>query len=129
MTADPSVIKALTGIHVLVVDPGPDVRDLLESVFAYCGAFVTHAASTEEAIRLSERETPDVVVIDLEIADEEASSLRRLGTLRADRTVPVLAFVRGAEDERVYAGFEARIRKPADPWSLCRMLAGLVRKP
>ena len=54
---------------MLLVDDDPDLRDLLEVMLEEDGRFrvVGHAADGIEALRLAERQSPDVVVLDLQM--------------------------------------------------------------
>lgn len=127
MTREPDVLKALVGVHVLIVDADAAARDLLESVLAYCGAFVTSSATARDGLAYFRRKTTDVVLADVTLPNAEAYRLvREIGA-----QVPVLALTIGdgdGPDRTLAAGFHAHLRKPIDPWELCRVVAGLVRK-
>jgi CheY-like chemotaxis protein len=132
---DPLPGDALAGIHVLVVDDDGDARELLQVVLRYCGALVTVASGAGEALEALERVIPDIVVCD--IAMPQRDGYWFIGSLRArpaDRggSVPVIAVTaHGAThgpDRTLPAGFQAHIRKPVDPWELCRVVAAMTRK-
>ena len=124
---EPEVLKALVGVRVLVVDSDPDARVLLESVLAYCGAFVTTVETAADALDHVHGSAVDVVVADLALPDEESYWLVR----EAGPRVPFLALASRTEDgpdRTLAAGFQGHLRKPVDPWELCRVVAGLARK-
>ena len=130
---EPGTPKLLLGIRILVVEGETDARDLLDAVFAYCGALVTQASSAREAILQARALRPDVMVCDLALPGEDGYWLIR--ELRAlDGTtgaLPVVALSAGREHTSARtcaAGFDAFMRKPIDPWDLCGVIAGLVRK-
>jgi CheY-like chemotaxis protein len=130
VAGEPGVLKLLLGIHILVVDPDVDARELLEALLSYCGGFVTHAASTAEAVEIIARRTPDIVVMELSMAEADGVALRAIRGGRTD--IPLVAVVAGRDhvDERIRrAGFQAYVRKPVDPWELCRIIASVARKP
>jgi CheY-like chemotaxis protein len=123
----PDFVKALVGVRVLVVDSDPDARVLLESVLAYCGAFVTTVASAAEALDHVLGASVDVVIADVTLPDDGSYRLVR----DAGTRVPFVALAAGSEDgpdRTIAAGFQGHLRKPVDPWELCRVVAELARK-
>ena len=127
MTREQDVLKALVGVHVLIVDGDPEARALLESVLIYCGAFVASSPSAREGVDHVRRKPTDVVLADVTLPDEEGYWLvREIGA-----HVPVLALTTSTgdgPDRTLTAGFHAHLRKPVDPWELCRVVAELARK-
>jgi PleD family two-component response regulator len=114
VAGDSALATALVGVHVLLVDPDDDARDLLIAVLAYCGASVTSAASEIEALALANTKTPDVVVAEVAMPEGDGYGLaRRVTALTEPRA----------------SGFDAHFPKPVDPWALCRMVASLAREP
>jgi CheY-like chemotaxis protein len=123
------------GVHVLVVDDDDDARQLLRTVLQYCGALVTVTASAREALSVVARVTPDALVSDIAMPQEDGYwLLRQLRALPATHggAIPAIALTaHGAAhgpDRTLGAGFQAHLRKPIDPWELCRAVAGLVRR-
>ena len=127
MAREPDVLKALAGIHVLVVDGDPAARELLQSVLSYCGAFVASSATAQEALEYFQSKPTDVVIADVTLPNDEGYWLvREIGA-----RLPVLALTTGSRDgpdRTLAAGFHAHLRKPVDPWELCRVVAELARK-
>lgn len=133
--SDPLPTDALVGVHVLVVDDDDDARQLIRTILQYCGALVTVVPSAREAMRTLARVTPDVVLSDIAMPNEDGYWL--IGQLRAlqpDRggAIPAIALTAHGHlhgpDRTLEAGFQAHLRKPIDPWDLCRTIAGVVRK-
>jgi CheY-like chemotaxis protein len=126
---------ALVGLHVLVVDDDPEARDLIRTVLEYGGALVTVVATAREALRQLQRLTPDVLVSDIAMPHESGYWLireaRALGTVKGQR-VPAIALTAHGDahgpERTLAAGFDAHLRKPIDPWELCRHIAALARK-
>ena len=127
MAREPDVLKALVGIHVLLVDGDQYARELLESVLTYGGAFVASSADAQEALAYFQKKGGDVVIADVTLPNDEGYRLvREIGA-----RVPMLAITTGSgdgPDRTLAAGFHAHLRKPVDPWELCRLVAGLARK-
>lgn len=123
----------LNGTSVLVIDDDASVSEVLASILRHCGARVETAASVKLGIRAIEREVPDVIVCDIAMPNEDGFDFARwLATSRAANTVPLVAVTAFGrpEDERrtLAAGFARYVRKPIDPATLSRTIAGLTRR-
>jgi CheY-like chemotaxis protein len=62
--------------RVLVVDRSADTREVLRTALAGLGAQVFEATRADVAVELARKHRPDVIVLDLEIAQAATSSLR-----------------------------------------------------
>ena len=117
---------------MLVVDVDASARDLLREVLTYGGALVTEATSARDALAVVAAHRPDVIVASLAMPGEDGYWLARaLRAQSAARDTPLVALGGRREDDAdraTSAGFDAYASKPVDPWELCRMLAGVVRK-
>jgi CheY-like chemotaxis protein len=126
---------ALLGVHVVVVDDDASARDLLKTVLEYCGALVTVVESAPDALRALQRVTPDVLLSDIAMPEHDGywliDQLRMLPTATA-RAVPAVAITGHSDvhgpDRTLGSGFTAHLRKPVDPWELCRVIANLARR-
>jgi CheY-like chemotaxis protein len=106
--------RALSGLHMLVVDDDRDSREILRLLLAHYGASAGIATSAEAALSALQRLTPDVVLADIMLgASADGLWLRR----EAARQWPHVPFIAiSGEDfsgemlER--AGFVAYLRKP-----------------
>lgn len=80
----------LHGVHVLLVEDHAAVREVIARLLVEFGAAVTATAGVAEALEAFERERPDVVLSDIEMADEDGYALIRklrafpAGSWRAD---------------------------------------------
>jgi CheY-like chemotaxis protein len=126
---------ALIGVHVLVVDNDADAGDLIRTVLEYCGALVTVVSSAPAALSTLQRVTPDVVVADLVMPQRDGYWLiEHIRALPAARGGAIAAIaIAGADsahghDRTTGAGFQGHLRKPIDPWEMCRLIASLVRR-
>jgi CheY-like chemotaxis protein len=132
---EPLSSDALTGLHILVVDDDEDARELLRAVLGYCGALVTVVPGASDGLAAIRRVLPDAVVCDIAMPEHDGYwFLRALRALPPDKggAVPVLAVTAHGHlhgpDRTLPAGFDGHLRKPVDPWELCRALVGLVRR-
>jgi CheY-like chemotaxis protein len=124
----------LVGIHVLVVEDNADARDLFRTILQYAGALVTVASSAEQALEMCEEIVPDVLVTDVAMPERDgfwlvAELRRREG--RDRRSIPIVAVTgQGPASAGRYdaAGFVEVLRKPVDPWELCRVVEMHARR-
>lgn len=126
---------ALLGVHVLVADDDQNARALFATVLEYAGALVTLTASGREALDVLDRVLPDVLVTDIAMpAGDGYWLVRELRARRAGEgggipAVAITAYDQTHGPERTLAaGFAAHLRKPIDPWELCRIVAALGRR-
>ncbi len=125
---------ALVGIHVLVVDDDQDSRHLLKMVLEYCGALVTTVSSARDALRILARVTPDVLLTDIAMPEEDGYWLieRLRQQAGGESRVPAIAITAHGEEHGPHrtlaAGFQAHLKKPIDPWELCHAVASVVRR-
>ncbi len=124
---------ALIGVHALVVDDDADARDLIVTVLEYCGALVTPVTSASAALETLSRITPDIVLADVSLPHRDGYWLiQQLRALPHDGggTIAAIAISgRGSPhppDRALAAGYQGHLRKPIDPWEMCRLVATLV---
>ncbi|MGH7280296.1 MAG: ATP-binding protein [Polyangiaceae bacterium] len=119
-------------VRVLVVDDEEDARDLLGYVFAASGMECRAAASVEEAMKILESFTPEVIVSDIGMPVEDGFSfIRRIRTLEGDRaSIPAVALTAFAGTEQrkraLVDGFNVHLAKPVEPAKLVRTVLELV---
>ena len=124
-------LTALPGTRVLVVDDQDDERALLTAIFTRHGMEVRAAASVAEAFETLAEWTPNLIVSDLAMPNEDGYSLvRRLRSSRTFTAIPALAVTAHARpedrDAALAAGFNAYVSKPLDRELLLARAAGLV---
>ena len=123
-TAAASELPKLTGIHILVIDDQVLTRELVTAVFRRADADVSVAASVREGLALFRTRSPDIVVCDLAMPEEDGFAFVR--AIRAmpvpANATPVIAMTAfGRPEERQYAlaaGFDEYLKKPIDPLEL-----------
>jgi PAS domain S-box-containing protein len=119
----------LGGRVILVVDDDADTRAIIVAMLRRCGAEVHASASVDAAREALQRLTPDVLVTDIAMPEEDGLTL--LKHIRAHEAgskripiVAVTAFGREDEESRLRAeGFDAYVRKPLDPLHFARVIA------
>jgi PAS domain S-box-containing protein len=119
-------LAQLQSVSVLVVDDDPSAREVFTAMLEDHGAGVTCAASAAEAIRLLERQQPDVLILDIAMPNEDGLTLlRRIRAAedrRGDRSIPaiaVTAYAGASHREAILAaGFTEQLPKPVLPHDL-----------
>jgi|SRR5690349_5830810 CheY-like chemotaxis protein len=125
--------ELLAGIHVLVVEDNVDARELFKTILEYAGALVTVAAGAETALRMCEQILPDVILTDIAMPGRDGFWL--VGQLRSrgdgQRPIPAIAVTgqgHATAGRYTEAGFIEVLRKPIDPWELCRVVEMHARR-
>jgi CheY-like chemotaxis protein len=120
-------LDPLVGMRVLVVEDHDDTRDLLAQVLEHVGARVIASPSADEA--LAHLDQVDVIVTDIAMPVHDGFWLLHQ-IRRYYASTPVIA-VSGFSDLQAKALREAAftkvLRKPIDPWVLCREVANALR--
>lgn len=114
----------LDGIRVLLVEDDDDTRDVLTLGLELSGARVRAVSSARAAMRIIEEDTPDVILSDIGLPDEDGLELmRRVRQLPARRgripAAAVTAFTLSDDaDAALRAGFQRHFRKPVETGTL-----------
>lgn len=121
--------RASAARRILLVDDSLDTIQVLGWLLAAKGLQVQQAINVSQALEVAHAETPDVIVTDIGMPDQDGYDLLRL--VRADaklRHIPVIAatgYVGSREQEHMAeAGFSAALSKPFD---LAELMATLER--
>jgi PAS domain S-box-containing protein len=146
---EPSVVdsRPLAGVRVLLVEDDDDSRGLLSLILQRYGAEVVALASSTEAIDAFIQRTPDIVVSDIGMAEEDGYQLiRRLRSLPLQGSlltqsseaalpalVPAIALTGYAtikdRDLALASGYQLHIAKPVEPDNLVAAIVSLVKRP
>jgi PAS domain S-box-containing protein len=125
----------LDGLRVLAVDDEPDTRELLKAGLGHCGAVVTVVGSAAEAIEALRASTPDVLISDIGMPDEDGYALmRKVRALPAAEggNVPAIALTAYARVEdrmqALRAGYQMHVTKPVELAELAAIIASLSRR-
>src|SRR6185503_6277899 len=123
----------IRGTRILVVDDDADARELIKRLLEECGAQVTVASSSTEAIKIIRRGALDVLVSDIAMPGEDGNALvRHVPDLPPEQggelpAVALTAYAR-AEDrvKAIRAGFQMHLTKPVEPAELIAIVASLA---
>jgi PAS domain S-box-containing protein len=127
--------EKLDGLKVLVVDDEADTRELLRIGISQCGAETLTAGSAQEALKVLEKERPDLLISDIGMADEDGYELiRKVRALTGARggKIPAIALTAYARTEdrmkALRAGYQMHISKPVELAELVAVIASLIQR-
>jgi two-component system, OmpR family, KDP operon response regulator KdpE len=116
--------------EILIVDDEPMLRQALGTSLRTRGFETRDADSGEAGLASVAARTPDLVILDLGLPDDDG--IRVLQRLRAGSTVPVIVLTaRDAQDEKVRAldaGADDYVTKPFDPAELAARIRAILRR-
>jgi CheY-like chemotaxis protein len=125
----------LDGLRVLVVDDEADTREMLKAGLGQCGAEVTVAASSAEALTEIGKSPPGVLISDIGMPDEDGYALiRKVRGLPAGQggNVPAIALTAYARTEdrlqALRAGYQMHVTKPVELTELAAVVASLAKR-
>lgn len=123
---------ALAGVHVLLVEDDQDALIAMQVNLEHAGAVVVGATTARAALEALRQYTPNVILTDLKMPDEDGLSfVRELRRVTSMRGVPVLAVTGFQEfyDRRdlLEAGFIGVMRKPIDFSELIQTVGALAQ--
>jgi len=130
-------MPSLEGLLVLVVD-SDEAREMVATILQKRGARVTGLPSIQEAFAVIADQRPDVLLLDLELADAaEDSLIRKIRALPAEEggatpAAALAAFGAGDRTRALLSGFQLQLAKPVRPAELVAAvasLAGRTRQP
>lgn len=122
-----------TLLRVLVVDDEDDAREMLRYVFEASGIECRQAESAAAALSALDELTPDVIVSDIGMPEEDGYSLiRRIRTLPTEKNgIPAIALTAFASDgdrkRALVDGFNVHLTKPVEPAKLVNAVMDLAR--
>lgn len=116
--------------HIVVVDDEPDIRELLDDYLSHQGYRVTTACNAQEFRTLMDRESIDVVLLDVNMPGEDGFSLARsirenssMGILMVTSAIDVFDRVVGLE-----IGADDYVTKPFDLKEIAARISNLLRR-
>ena len=123
----------LEGIHVLLVEDDLDTLDLLSAALKHQKAIVTAVSSAAEALASIRAATPDIVVSDIAMPDEDGYELiKKIQAMGNGQPPPVIAITAYAKEEdrqkALSSGFESYLAKPIELSELVKAVAAGARK-
>lgn len=119
-------------IQILIVDDNPTNLKLASDVLEMEGYSTVRAADAEEAQKMLEQTTPDLILMDIALPGMDGLTLTR--KLKADerlKHVPVIALtafaMKGDDQKARDAGCDGYITKPIDTRKLAQQVADFLR--
>jgi PAS domain S-box-containing protein len=127
-------LPSLAGIKVLAIDDQAYTRDIVAAILRRAGAEVTTASSVREALECVAKSTPDVIVCDIAMPQEDGYTFVHELRTNPDAHVaslPVIAltaFGRAEDQESALAsGFNDYLKKPVEPADLANAVLRATR--
>ncbi|MDN4052425.1 winged helix-turn-helix domain-containing protein [Massilia sp. YIM B02763] len=119
--------------HILVVDPDPAVRQLLELNLRCAGHEVASCMDAESARLAIDDGLPDMLLLEWDLPRESGEALiRRLRASDATRALPIIMVARrGGEHDKILAlesGADDYLTKPFNPRELLARMQAVLRR-
>jgi two-component system cell cycle response regulator DivK len=119
----------MAGEQILVVEDNELNMKLFRDVLVATGYRALEATTGAEAIALATEQTPDLVLMDVQLPDVDGvQALRRLRANTRTAAIPILAVtsqsMRGDRERFLAEGFDGYVPKPVN----VRELLGIVRE-
>ncbi|MEZ6129993.1 MAG: response regulator [Planctomycetaceae bacterium] len=135
-TPNQTIVPGETSLNILVAEDIPANQKVVSAILKKRGHKVTIAHNGREAIDLCERDTFDVILMDVQmpVMDglQATKAIRELDA-NDSRRVPIVAMtahaMRGDRESCLAAGMDAYIAKPLDAELLLRTVERLVPAP
>jgi PAS domain S-box-containing protein len=129
-------LPSLAGVTVLIIDDEPDARVLVSRIVAERGARAVMAQTGEEALRLLNTESIDILVSDIGMPDYDGYKFIqhiRMSEPKRVRNIPAIAltaYARADDRQRaLLAGYQMHLAKPVEPRELIAGIASLLNVP
>jgi PAS domain S-box-containing protein len=127
--------QILSGVRILLVDDDADTLKLMATALASRQASVTAVASADEAIKVIASNTPDVLISDIAMPDEDGygliSRIRSLEDAEAQAipAVAITAYAKEEDKERVLSsGYQVFLAKPVELTELVTVVAKAAKR-
>jgi len=124
-------LPSLEGLLVLVMDVD-EAREMVSTILQKRGARVMALSTVQEAFAVVSEQRPDVLLLDLELADtDEGSLIQRIRALPAEEggntpAAALAAFGAGDRTRALLSGFQLQLAKPVRPAELVAAVANLA---
>jgi two-component system response regulator ResD len=120
------------GVCVLVVDDEPTIGDVVARYLRRAGFRAEVARDGPEAIAMSARERPDLVILDIMLPGIDGLEvMRRLHECEAPRPAVILLTAKGEESDRIVGlrrGADDYVVKPFSPGELVARVQAVLRR-
>jgi two-component system cell cycle response regulator DivK len=118
---------------ILYVEDNPGNRLLVKRVLEAEGYLILEADNSLSALKLLERETPDLILMDVNLPEVDGYTLTaRLRQQEALREIPIIALtayaLKGDRERALASGCDGYIQKPIDVDSLPEQVAAFLHR-
>lgn len=119
---------------VLVVDDSPENLKLILVILSASGYELTTAGDAHEVLRILDRRSVDLILLDLQLPGMDGLELtRQLKSRHETRDIPIVAVtayaMKGDEDKARDAGCDGYVVKPIDKRILRSVVASYLEPP
>lgn len=119
---------------VLIVEDNPQHMRLMEMILRHKGYLLFKATDGEEALDISTRERPDLIIMDIHLPKMSGLEVtRRLRRNRALGHIPIIAVtayaMKGDEERIIQSGCDAYLSKPISTRELPKLVAAMLPAP
>lgn len=119
--------------HILVVDPDPAIRRLLELNLTNAGHQAVTCRDAESALVLADDRLPDMLLLEWDLPGQSGEALiRRLRAQPATRDLPIIMVAaRTGEHDKIMAlesGADDYLTKPFNPRELLARMGAVLRR-
>jgi CheY-like chemotaxis protein len=119
--------------RILIAEDERDIRDLITFTLQFAGYEVMAASNGEEAVKLAQQETPDLVLMDVRMP--RMTGYEACAAMKADpklKDVPVIFLSAKGQDSEIQiglqAGAEEYLLKPFAPAQLTERIQAVMQK-
>lgn len=118
---------------ILIAEDERDIRDLVAFTLRFAGYEVVTAANGEEAVDLTARENPDLVILDVRMPRMTGyDACRRIKTDSGMKDIPVIFLSAKGQEAEIEAGLaagaEEYLLKPFGPDQLTERVRAILAK-
>lgn len=101
-------VVELSGAKILVVDDVPANLDVLLGALQSAGYVVLVATDGVSALRVADREAPDLILLDVAMPEMDGHEVcRRLQAMPQTREIPVIFVTAAGDTEQIVSGFQS----------------------
>ncbi|NWF63796.1 MAG: response regulator [Chloroflexi bacterium] len=120
-------------ITILYVEDNPDNRNLIRRVLNAEGYAVIEAAQADQALQKLERETIDLILMDINMPDMDGYTLTAIiKKMEKFKNIPIVAVtanvMRGDREKSLEAGCDGYIQKPIDIDTLAQQIERFITR-
>jgi two-component system, cell cycle response regulator DivK len=121
----------MTQSRILVVEDNPKNLKLVRDVLTYSGYEVLEATSGEDGVRLAHEDSPDLILMDLQLPGIDGAEALRQIRMSGENQVPVVAvtaFAMNDDRKRAFeSGFDGYLEKPISVRALPQQVRDFLR--